>query len=91
MNISEKELSSLEKAAMEKANRAITSIESAMAACDALETKPYDLRERMQRLKYYHEELSAWYSSMLKKKGDAAEGRISRLRKLYELCQGWRD
>ena len=89
MDISDKELSGLEKTAMEKANRTISAIESAIAAFEGLDTKPEDLGHRIQKLRYYQEELSAWYAAMLKSRGDSAEGRVARLRKLYEICEGW--
>ncbi len=79
----------LEKLSLERANKAISAIENAMAVWDASEDKPADLEPRLNRLKYIYEELTAWEKKMLKSRGkkEDMEARIERLMEFSGICR----
>jgi hypothetical protein len=78
----------LEKESLAKANKAISSIENALAVWNSSKVKPDELTVRVNKLKYFHDALSRWERKMLRamsSKEDMQE-RIERLREFSEIC-----
>jgi hypothetical protein len=90
-DFSESELDGAERSALEKAGRAIASIESAIASYEALKEKPEELRERIERLRPFHRNLSKWMAAALRAGGRRTkEERVESLRQLRRILMGWR-
>jgi hypothetical protein len=82
------EVDKMEKLAIDKANKAITAIESAIAAWDASPSKPDELKPRMVRLKYFYDSITAWEKKALVTMGKEEEigERVERLKEFTEIC-----
>ena len=78
----------MEKLTMKKANKALTTIESALAAWDASEEKPEDMAIVVNRLRFFHNALSEWEKKMLVSisKGADISERVERLREFSDIC-----
>lgn len=78
----------LEKESLEKANRAISSIENALATWNATKVKPEQLAARVNKLRYFHDALSRWEKKMLKAMSTTpdVQTRIGRLREFSDIC-----
>jgi len=90
--ISNSNLQNLEKQTLEKANKAISAIENAIAVWDAAKKKPKDLKLRINRLKYFHQALSNWEKRTLRdiaNQRDLVE-RVQRLREFSDICYAYR-
>lgn len=87
-NYSNDDVVRLEKESLEKANRAISSIENALATWNAAKVKPVDLAPRVNKLRYFHDALSTWEKKMLKAMGTTqdVQERIGRLREFSDIC-----
>lgn len=86
-----KDVEEMEKLALEKANKAISAIENAIAVWDASKEKPEDLKPRIVRLRYFYEALTAWEKKMLQTMGkeDKLGPRVERLKEFTEICYGY--
>lgn len=78
----------MEKQALDKANKAISAIENAIAVWEASQDKPEDLKPRMIRLKYFYDALSNWEKKLLRSMGrkDQVGERVERLKEFTEIC-----
>jgi hypothetical protein len=78
----------MERQALEKANKAISAIENAIAVWEASQEKPDDLKPRMIRLKYFYDALSNWEKKLLKSMGrkDQVGERVERLKEFTDIC-----
>jgi DNA-binding transcriptional MerR regulator len=78
----------MEKLAMEKANAAISAIESAIAAWEASDKKEEGLEERIMHLRAFYDAISSWMKKALKTAGkeDKIEERVERLKEYIEIC-----
>ncbi len=81
----------MEKLTLEKANRALSAIENALAIWDASRNKPDDLKPRIGRLKYFYEALSGWEKKMLKSMSakEDVDARIVHLREFSDICHAY--
>lgn len=78
----------MEQLTMNKANKALTTIESALAAWDASEEKPEDMALVVNRLRFFHDAVAEWEKKMLisiSKGADISE-RVERLREFSNIC-----
>lgn len=82
----------IERETLQKANKAISAMENAIAVFDASEEKPRDLKIRIDRLKYFHDALSEWEKKMLKAiaKGARVNERVEMLREFSDICYAYR-
>jgi hypothetical protein len=82
------DIDDMEKQALDKANKAISAIENAIAVWEASQDKPEDLKPRMIRLKYFYDALSNWEKKLLKSMGrqDQVGERVERLKEFTEIC-----
>ena len=90
MDVTDAGLDAAERAALEMAGRALSSIESAIASYEALREKPDGLRERIGRLRPFQKGLSEWMASAIRlgAKRTRAE-RVESLRRLRRILVGW--
>jgi len=82
------DIARIEKLTIEKANKAISTIEDAFAAWDASPQKTEDAAMRVGRLKYFYEQITKWERKMLKsmaRKEDMV-ARINLLREFSDIC-----
>jgi hypothetical protein len=89
--INESNIGQFEKEAIEKANKAISAIESALAAWDATKEKPEELKVKAERYRHFAEALSGWERKMLLasgKKRTFAE-RVEMLEEFVDLCNAY--
>ena len=89
--ISLSDVDNMETVALEKANKAISAIENAIAVWDATAEKSDDLKPRMIRLKYFYEAISNWERKMLQTRGkeDQLGQRVERLKEFTEICSSY--
>lgn len=82
------DIEELEKLTLEKANRALSSIENALAVWEASAEKPEELKPRINRLRYFYQALSAWEKKMLQAMARNADigARIAYLREFSDIC-----
>jgi hypothetical protein len=78
------DIEELERLSLEKANRAISAIENALAVWDATPDKPEQLKHRVNRLKSVHAVLSGWERKMLRARGIDARAAI--LKEFVGIC-----
>jgi hypothetical protein len=81
----------MEKLTLDKANKAISAIENAIAVWDASNDKPEDLKPRMVRLKYFYEAITGWEKKMLQTMGkkELIGPRVERLKEFTEICYAY--
>lgn len=78
----------VEKETMEKVNRTISALETAMAAWDAAREKPEELKPKFTRYNQLHEVLSRWQTKALRSLGKAEYGeRVQLLWEFVDLCK----
>ncbi|MFH0737006.1 MAG: hypothetical protein V1827_00420 [Candidatus Micrarchaeota archaeon] len=82
------DLDEMEKASVDKANKAISAIENAMAVWEASAEKPEELKPRIIRLRYFYEEIMGWEKKALQTLGrrDSIGARVERLKEFNEIC-----
>ncbi len=81
----------LEKDALEKANKALSAIENAIAVWDASKDKPVDYKPRIERLRYFHDALANWEKKMLlaMAKKEDMNSRVEILREFSDICYNY--
>jgi len=82
------DIARMERLTIEKANKAVSAIENALAAWDASPKKNEEVAMRVGRLKYFYEQITKWERKMLKsmaKRGDML-ARIALLREFSDIC-----
>ena len=82
------QIDDMENLSLEKANKAVSAIENAMAVWEASPEKPDHLKPRIIRLKYFYEEITVWEKKTLKTLGSRGEigARVERLKEFTEIC-----
>lgn len=90
-DLSISDVEDMEKTALDKANKAISAIENALAVWDASKEKPEELKPRMLRLKFFYEAISNWEKKMIKTMGkeDKIGPRVERLKEFTEICHSY--
>jgi hypothetical protein len=85
------DIEEMEKLTLEKANKALSTIENALAIWDASREKPEELKLRISRLKYFYEALSGWEKKMLQSmvKKESVDARIEHLREFSDICHAY--
>jgi hypothetical protein len=82
------DIENMEREALEKANKAIGSIENAMAVWNTVKNKTPDLQYRIDRLRRIYETLTAWERKSLRQmaKPEGPLAKIERLREFSDIC-----
>lgn len=85
------DIKDMETLALEKANKAISAIETALASWEASPAKPEDLTPRIVKLKYFYEAITRWEKKMLKSMGkkEQISERVERLKEFGEICYAY--
>ncbi len=83
----ESDIDELEKVALERANKALSAIENAIAVWEHSAEKPDELQPRINRLKAIHDALANWEKKVLRSMGkpDMAS-RVENLREFSDIC-----
>ncbi len=80
----------MERLALEKANRALSAIEVAIAQWNASAEKPPALELRINRLREFHGALSGWEKRMLRSMAKEDVGaRVGHLREFSDICHSF--
>jgi len=87
--VSERNIEEVEKETIERANRALSALEVAMAKWDSTQKKPDYLAEKFERYKKLHDVLSDWETQMLRAMGkkENLARRLIRLQEFVRICQ----
>ncbi|MFA5412690.1 MAG: hypothetical protein WC350_05080 [Candidatus Micrarchaeia archaeon] len=82
------DISRLEKSALDRANKAVSAIENAIALWEASPQKPQDIGLRVGRLVHFYGEITKWERKMLKSAGRKRDmlARIALLREFSDIC-----
>lgn len=82
------QIDKLEELSIEKANKAISAIENAIAVWESSPEHPEDLKARVIRLKYFHDAMMDWEKKTLVTRGSpgAIGERVDRLKEFAEIC-----
>lgn len=85
------DIDDMEKLTLEKANKALSAIENALAVWDASGNKPDDLRPRINRLKSFYEALAGWERKVLQSmaRHEDVDMRIEHLREFSDICHAY--
>jgi len=88
---SNSDIENMEKLTLEKANKALSAIENALAVWNASKEKPEALEIRVRRLRAFYDELSSWEKKMLKSmaKKENVDTRINNLREFSDICHAY--
>lgn len=78
----------MESLSLDKANKAISAIENAIAVWEASPEKPEELKPRIIRLKLFYDSISRWEKKALMTRGSpgAVGERVERLKEFAEIC-----
>lgn len=84
----ESDIDDMEKATLEKANKALSAIENALAVWESSKEKPEELQLRVNSLRRFYEALAAWEKKMLKAmaRKEELDARIGLLREFSDIC-----
>lgn len=82
------QIDKMEKLSLEKANKAISAIENAIAVWDSSPEHPEELKPRIIRLKYFYQAIQNWEKKTLQTKGssEAIGERVDRLKEFADIC-----
>ena len=85
------QIDEMEKESLEKANKAISAIENAIAVWEASPDKPEDLKARIERLKFFYDSLVGWEKRSLQTAGkaEARDERVERLKEFVRICTSY--
>ncbi len=85
-----KTLEKLEMETLAKVSRTLSTIENAISLFDASEEKPEELKQRVSKLRIFHEKLSRWEKEMLvaRTRNDTGK-RFEMLEKFVDVCYGY--
>lgn len=89
--ITEKNIEFIEKDTMQKVNRALSALETAIAKWDGAKDKPEDLVPKFKKYKRYHDALAQWEKKMLKNPGRGLDfyARVERLGEFANICYAY--
>jgi len=78
----------MEALSLDKANKAISAIENAIAVWEASPEKPEELKPRIIRLKLFYDAIQRWEKKALMTRGSpgAVGERVERLKEFAEIC-----
>lgn len=82
------QIDKMEELSLEKANKAISAIENAIAVWEASPEHPEELKPRMIRLKHFYDAIRGWEKKALMTRGSpgAIGERVERLKEFAEIC-----
>lgn len=86
--INEKNINDVEKETLNKANKALSALEIALASWDAAEPKPEHLQSKFTKFRRLHAALEDWEKKMLisSKHNEEFSRRIERLYDFVRIC-----
>lgn len=86
--VDERNIDKVEKETIDKVNKTLSALESAMASWDATKVKPEDLRPKLQKYKRLHDALSEWEARVLRDrtKNTDYDTRVHRLHEFVDIC-----
>lgn len=87
--IDETNIDQVEKEIMASVNKTISSIEKVLATWDLLLEKPEDLKDKIKRYKWLHDELCKWEKEMLTTKKKDFQSRVERVWKFIDICTAY--
>ncbi len=89
--ITENNIELVEKDTMQKVNRALSALETAIAKWDSAKDKPEDLVPKFKKYKRYHDALAQWEKKMLKNPGRGMDfyARVERLGEFASICYAY--
>lgn len=78
----------VEKETIDRANKALSALEVAIASWDAAIEKPERLKEKFSRYRKLHDALAGWEKRMLQSMGmkEDYSSRVSRLQEFVNIC-----
>ena len=82
------QIDTMEKLSLEKANKAISAIENAIAVWEASPEHPEELKPRFIRLKHFYDAIQGWEKKTLQTVGsrEAIGERVERLKEFADIC-----
>jgi hypothetical protein len=86
--VDERNIDQVEKETIDKVNKTLSALETAIASWDAAKEKPEDLRPKFQRYRRLHDVLSEWEAKVLRDrtKDTDYDTRIHRLHEFVDIC-----
>ncbi len=88
IKISESDLRKIEDETIEKVNRTVSALESAIASWNAAGMKPDELKGRFSRYRLVHEVLTRWQSKAMKSRGKSdMDERVGVLWEFVDICR----
>lgn len=87
--VNPKNIDLVEKETLERANKALSALEIAIASWESAEPKPAELSEKFTKYRRLHGALSEWEKKMLvaKTKKEEFDARIARLQDFVRICK----
>jgi hypothetical protein len=89
--ITESNIEEVERVTLEKVNKALSALESALAAWNASPDKPADLEPKYSRYMRLHDSLVRWETNLLRSSGREMDfySRLDRLREFSHICEAY--
>ncbi|MEW6036635.1 MAG: hypothetical protein AB1529_08550 [Candidatus Micrarchaeota archaeon] len=86
--ISEADLRKIEDETIERVNKTVSALESAIASWDAAGTKPAELKAKFSKYRLVHEVLTRWQSKAMKSRGKSdVDERLGVLWEFVDICR----
>ncbi len=87
-SINEQNIGEIEQDTIQKVNKALSALESAIASWDASPDKSEDLQPRFMKYKRFHDALVDWETKMLRTPGSQLDfySRMERLKEFSNIC-----
>ena len=89
--VSPRNIDKVEKETIDRANKALSTLEVAIASWDAAAKKPLHLKDKFMRYRKLHDALSEWEKKMLRSIGkrEDYDTRVSRLQEFVTICYSY--
>ncbi len=87
-SINEQNIGELEQDTIQRVNKALSALETAIASWDASPDKAEDLQPKFMKYKRFHDALVDWETKMLKTPGSQLDfySRLERLKEFSNIC-----
>jgi hypothetical protein len=88
IGITEENIDAVEKETIDKVNKALSALETALASWDASPDKPEDLEPKFGTYRKLHDALVQWETKMLRSMGSELDfySRVDRLKEFARIC-----
>ncbi len=86
--INEDNIGQFEQDTIQRVNKALSALETAIASWDASPDKPEDLQPKFMKYKRFHDALVDWETKMIKNPGSELDfySRLERLKEFSNIC-----